>query len=467
MTWGTLTAANGYTIGVHASSSDGGDWGMCYKGRQISMQLDGWYYQNEGRYRVVDTSDLASYNPTSNFKTINNQSIIGTGNINIEGGGVLYDAEIEYLESTGTQYIDLGIIPNVTDSIYCEFMLVSPLISEDGSANLFGTMTAWSTNAFALTGSPSSSSYNVFFLRGNNAIGNTVAWNDVSDIWQIATINSNTATFLGQTFINDSTASINLSAYLFAVNINGYAWGLGSIKRIRKFQYKRNNELIRDFIPVRVGNVGYLYDKVSGQLFGNSGTGDFVLGQDTGPGGGLPYLPLTGGTITGNLTVNGILTASNGNLDIISGGGIAVVFEVQNSLDVMFNGGFEYFFDAKISAPAFNNTSDLRKKTIMGDVPMNIYNVANAPLFKFTWNNETKYSGQHIGSAAQYWQTVLPELVSIGRDADMTLAMQYDVIALASAITVAKTVVNHEERIILLERENEALKKEIADLKSA
>lgn len=103
----------------------------------------------------------------------------------------------------------------------------------------------------------------------------------------------------------------------------------------------------------------------------------------------------------------------------------------------------------------------------MGDVPMNLYNVANAPLFKFTWKDEKEYSGHHIGSAAQYWQTVLPELVSIGRDADMTLAMQYDVIALASAITVAKTVVNHEERIILLERENEALKKEIADLKSA
>lgn len=120
-----------------------------------------------------------------------------------------------------------------------------------------------------------------------------------------------------------------------------------------------------------------------------------------------------------------------------------------------------------IYAASFNQGSDLRKKTITGDVPMNLYNVANAPLFKFTWKDEKEYSGQHIGSAAQYWQTILPELVSIGSDADMTLAMQYDVIALASAITVAKTVVNHEERIILLERENEALKKEIADLKSA
>lgn len=103
---------------------------------------------------------------------------------------------------------------------------------------------------------------------------------------------------------------------------------------------------------------------------------------------------------------------------------------------------------------------------MMGDVPINLYNVANAPLFKFTWNDGTD-NDMHIGSAAQYWQTILPELVIQGSDEDLTLAMQYDVIALASAITVAKTVVNHEERIILLERENEALKKEIANLKSA
>lgn len=35
-----------------------------------------------------------------------------------------------------------------------------------------------------------------------------------------------------------------------------------------------------DMIPVRRGTTGYLYNKVSGQLFGNSGTGAFILGPD-------------------------------------------------------------------------------------------------------------------------------------------------------------------------------------------
>lgn len=33
-------------------------------------------------------------------------------------------------------------------------------------------------------------------------------------------------------------------------------------------------------LPYDVGTVGYMYDRVSGQLFGNAGTGDFILGPD-------------------------------------------------------------------------------------------------------------------------------------------------------------------------------------------
>ena len=54
MTWGTLTAANGYTILSHFASSDGGDGGFVNKSGQIFMQIDGYFYQNEGAYRVYD-----------------------------------------------------------------------------------------------------------------------------------------------------------------------------------------------------------------------------------------------------------------------------------------------------------------------------------------------------------------------------------------------------------------------------
>lgn len=50
--------------------------------------------------------------------------------------------------------------------------------------------------------------------------------------------------------------------------------------RIYSFSISTKGKKLIDFIPVRVNNVGYMYDKVSGKLFGNVGTGEFILGPD-------------------------------------------------------------------------------------------------------------------------------------------------------------------------------------------
>ena len=56
-----------------------------------------------------------------------------------------------------------------------------------------------------------------------------------------------------------------------------YAFKTGSV------QITKGDSLVRDYIPVRKGTVGYLYDRVTRKLFGNAGTGDFVLGPDVVP----------------------------------------------------------------------------------------------------------------------------------------------------------------------------------------
>ena len=50
--------------------------------------------------------------------------------------------------------------------------------------------------------------------------------------------------------------------------------------KIASFSWRRNGELTLDFIPVRLGNIGYMYDRVSGEFFGNQGTGAFIIGPD-------------------------------------------------------------------------------------------------------------------------------------------------------------------------------------------
>ena len=79
--------------------------------------------------------------------------------------------------------------------------------------------------------------------------------------------------------ISQQKQGVNL--FLFATCRNAepnfYATG-----RIYYAKFWRNGTLIGDFTPIRIGTTGYLYDRVSKQVFGNSGTGDFVLGPDVG-----------------------------------------------------------------------------------------------------------------------------------------------------------------------------------------
>ena len=66
---------------------------------------------------------------------------------------------------------------------------------------------------------------------------------------------------------------------LFATT--GYEPSYGtSNSRIYSCRIRVGGVIIRDYIPVRKGTVGYLYDRVTGELFGNAGTGDFALGPD-------------------------------------------------------------------------------------------------------------------------------------------------------------------------------------------
>jgi hypothetical protein len=111
---------------------------------------------------------------------------------------------------------------------------------------------------------------------------------------------------------------------------------------------------------------------------------------------------------------------------------------------------------------AITALSDARKKDIMGAADVTVEQIAHAPAVLFLWKGERAKEGLQVGTLAQYWQTVLPEVVM---DKGGELSMQYGVAALVSAIITARKVVDHERRITELEKENERLKKEVEQLR--
>jgi hypothetical protein len=50
---------------------------------------------------------------------------------------------------------------------------------------------------------------------------------------------------------------------------------------MKSVEMYNGSTLVRSYIPVRKNGVGYLYDRVSGELFGNANsTGAFTYGND-------------------------------------------------------------------------------------------------------------------------------------------------------------------------------------------
>lgn len=77
----------------------------------------------------------------------------------------------------------------------------------------------------------------------------------------------------------DSFSNDNYNIYLFACNQGNSALFLLKGK-IYSFKVTVDNVVTFDGVPVRSGQTGYLYDKVSKTLLSNSGSGSFTLGPD-------------------------------------------------------------------------------------------------------------------------------------------------------------------------------------------
>lgn len=193
-----------------------------------------------------------------------------------------YDAEIEYLESSGTQYIDTGfILPvNVVYQISCAVMFLNinrtqqiyasniDNYTKAGLINISGYI-----NAYTKAGS-SWSNTNIQVLD-DTIYNTTYICNENSVFVEINGVQKEYATS------TPYVIATGLKQYIFCTNGKGHANLEHSlIGRIYHLELIINGTVVQDFIPVRVGQVGYLYDKVSGQLFGNAGTGEFILGPD-------------------------------------------------------------------------------------------------------------------------------------------------------------------------------------------
>lgn len=188
----------------------------------------------------------------------------------------LYDAEIEYLASEQDAWINTGLNGNNDNlSLDCEIMVEPTSYScypfgnyQSSARKMWGMVVTSDTKATIRINASASSLKNGQFDFSVGVKHHVVA-------------NRTTTTIDGASYMN-GTSNGSKNQYPTIALFKGNTRMETNAGKVTIYYFKIYNgeTLVADFIPIRKGSAGYLYDRVSGQLFGNAGTGNFILGAD-------------------------------------------------------------------------------------------------------------------------------------------------------------------------------------------
>lgn len=182
---------------------------------------------------------------------------------------------IEYLESSGTQYIQLSLPVQKTDYLEAVFEATG-IYSGTQTYTIFDT---YPQGQFWMN------FYSYNSTTGSILFASAVGRDAVTGGMHIPTDRKKKCILstLGRTQNDEFTELIrpltkDISDFRLFGNYRNQATSYPI--KFHSFRIKKNDTIMYDLIPVRVGAVGYMFDKISRQLFGNNGTGDFILGPD-------------------------------------------------------------------------------------------------------------------------------------------------------------------------------------------
>lgn len=182
--------------------------------------------------------------------------------------------EVEYIESSGTQHIDTGFMPNQDTRVVCDIDYTLTA----ATAWLFGARTSNEVKTYNVL--TYSSKYRSDY---NNKTTDCISHVNPTGRF-VLDKNKNITYFDNVVGVSMTYAAFqcDYTLYLFANNEAGTAAKHGTFKLFSCCVYD-NGTLVRDFVPCyrKVDNVAGLYDLVNNVFYTNAGSGVFAVGADS------------------------------------------------------------------------------------------------------------------------------------------------------------------------------------------
>lgn len=181
--------------------------------------------------------------------------------------------EIDYIQSSGTQYIDTGYIPDT----YEEFDVDVTYLTGNGC--LFGAYNTTWTDGIGMYHNSSTSSYDYRHYCDNVATSKAGSTNNRQKI----SFRDGSVTVNGTqvSSLETRTFSVDSSICILASNMGGTK-GNYLTARLHRFKIYKGLVLIHDYIPCyrKSDNVAGMYDVETNTFYTNAGTGTFVKGPN-------------------------------------------------------------------------------------------------------------------------------------------------------------------------------------------
>lgn len=215
-----------------------------------------------------------------NFNNAKRLEIAGKSVVRLKiGDGVVWKGlpkgytQLDYIETTGTQYIDTGFIPNQDSRAIIELMYLK---TSDGA---YGSRNTTSIDGFCMR--VNAERWQPQYNDNMRTITNPLPDNE----WHIVDQNKNVWSLDGIAKWTATYAEFS-SPHPFALggilaNKSGVKTLYEGYCRFRSCQLYDNGVLARDLVPCKTpdGEIG-MYDTLNAVFYGNAGTGTFVTGAE-------------------------------------------------------------------------------------------------------------------------------------------------------------------------------------------